>query len=320
MKENEIRPRALFDEYLRLSLEDAREMPRDRFVSIACPACSGQNAVLQIEKLGFQYQRCVDCGTLYCSPRPAGSDLDQFYQQSKSSNFWAKEFFPAVAEPRREKLFRPKAQKVSELFFSSDSIKSVCDVGAGYGIFVEELKALKPDLRYAAVEPGAELAAVCRSKGLEVLETMAEDALEWKGRFDLVICSEVIEHVFDPESFIRSLASLCAPGGKVLLTGLGYEGFDILTLQEHSNSVSPPHHLNFISVEGFRRLLQRCGLTDVEITTPGQLDFDIVKNSQVENEFVRVLASRGEETQKEFQAFLQKHRLSSHLWVWGTRK
>lgn len=47
---------------------------------------------------------------------------------------------------------------------------------------------------------------------------------------------------------------------------------------------------------------------------------DIVKNSPMVDEFTRVLASRGEKAVTEFQSFLQKYLLSSHVWVLARKK
>ena len=44
-----------------------------------------------------------------------------------------------MAEARREKIFRPRAQKVAEMLVDvSDPV--VGDIGAGFGLFLEELK------------------------------------------------------------------------------------------------------------------------------------------------------------------------------------
>jgi 2-polyprenyl-3-methyl-5-hydroxy-6-metoxy-1,4-benzoquinol methylase len=37
-------------------------------------------------------------------------------------------------------------------------------------------------------------------------------------RFDLVLCTEVLEHLHDPEEVVRVLRSLCATGGRVAIT------------------------------------------------------------------------------------------------------
>lgn len=320
MKEDEIRPKEIFEEYLRLSLQDAQSFDQSSLVEIDCPACNSKSSLLHIQKNGFDYRRCGDCGSLFCSPRPSARQLDEFYENSKSSHYWATEFFPAVAEARREKLFRPKAEQVRRIMEESGhGIQSICDVGAGYGIFLDELKKVFPQAELAGVEPSPELSKQCQQRGIEVLTTTAEGAGAWENRFDLVISSEVIEHVYSASDFLQSLVQLAKPGGMVLMTGLGYEGFDILTLQEKSNSVFPPHHINFLSISGFEKLMAACQLRDIQIITPGKLDVDIVLKSDHKNEFLRVLAERGPETLAAFQDFLVKNRLSSHIWCMGIK-
>lgn len=320
MIESDIRPKDLFMEYLRLSQQDIANIDIEKLVTIICPACRSASYKQHISKIKFNYKLCNDCGSLYCNPRPSEMDLDLFYKKSESSKFWAQKFFPAVAESRREKLFKPKAKKIKKFVSAlSIDINSICDVGAGYGIFLEELQKVFPNTKMAGVEPSEELSIRCNNHGFETLTTTAENSGEWANRFDLVISSEVIEHVFSPFDFLKALVTLVKPGGNILLTGLGYEGFDILMLQENSNSISPPHHLNFLSIEGFSQLFEQCGLESIQIQTPGLLDFDIVRNSDIANEFVRVIAERGIEAQEDFQLFLQKYKLSSHVWCWGKK-
>ena len=70
MKEEDIRPQTVFDEYLRLAEIDTEDYFRDgKRVHLNCPACgaAGDHA---FEKLGFSYDPCSNCKTLYVNPRP----------------------------------------------------------------------------------------------------------------------------------------------------------------------------------------------------------------------------------------------------------
>lgn len=327
MKEYEIRPGALLQRYLDLSARDANHcfgnVPR---YAVPCVACGGMEAEDQFEKFGFAYSMCCECASLFQSPRPAIEVFEAFYRDSESSRFWAEEFFPAVAEARRERIFRPRVQRLAELCAGKGvAVDRLIEVGAGYGIFLEEWRRRFPETQLLSVEPSRHLAMECRNKGFEVIEAVAEHVVGHDGYADLVVCFEVLEHVHEPLAFIQTLARLARPGGHVFVSTLCADGFDIQMLWDKSNSIFPPHHINFLSVAGFRRLFDRAGLEEVDISTPGQLDVDIVRNAAAKNDsvlsehrFIRRLVAN-EEAATAFQKFLAKNQLSSHVWVIGRK-
>jgi len=332
MRESDIRPAVLRDEYLRLQAKDAKTYFPDReaLVHRPCPACESGVKIDEFEKDGFPFARCGDCGTLYATAVPTEETLLEFYRDSPSQQYWAQVFFPAVAEARREKIFRPRVIRIKELLASEGVEPAVItDVGAGAGMFLEECRAANFGKKFLAIEPNKDLASTCRDKGFDTFEGFAADAAVdplWKGVADLVVSFEVIEHVLSMEGFVKEMALLAKPSGLILLTGLCGTGFDILTLGERSNAISAPHHLNFISREGVRALLARSGLKEVAFLTPGKLDVDIVANAFNDNPdvitdgFVRHLVSQASDEQRDaFQDYLARNGLSSHMWIVARR-
>jgi 2-polyprenyl-3-methyl-5-hydroxy-6-metoxy-1,4-benzoquinol methylase len=328
MKEIDIRPKEVFAKYLELSKADAKKFFKDKEnrYDINCPACDSEVTEISFIKDEFSFKKCSNCESLFVSPRPPKDIFDNFYKNSVSSNYWAEVFFPAVAETRRELIFKERALKVLEYCKLKDiSHNSIMDVGAGHGIFLEEWKKVSLCDNVYALEPGEKLANICRIKNIETLEKFSEDANEWKHKADIVTCFEVFEHVHSPLKFVSSIKSLAKPGGTVLISGLTIDGFDIQYLWEESKSISPPHHLNFLSVMGIKILFETVGFKDIEILTPGKLDFDIVKNYIQENDdsiydnnrFVNKIIERGRDAEIEFQDFLQKNKLSSHFWIFA---
>lgn len=323
MKEQDIRPTDIFEEYLRLSASDATicfsDVDKEH---ICCPACGSVDRTFEFIKFGFEYSTCDQCMSLYQTPRPLMAAFEQFYNNSISSKYWAETFFPAVAESRRERIFKPRVNKLVELCEDKCLLpNTVLDVGAGYGIFLEEWKALYPHARTIAIEPSKHLSKVCRDKGLEVVENIAEKVIGYDNIADLVICFEVLEHVYDPLSFIKTLSAFVKPGGYLMVSTLGVDGFDIQTLWEKSNSVSPPHHINFLSVEGFYQLFERAGLRNIDVITPGVLDVDIVRNAYnkdpsvlSQNRFFTKIIEN-DSLSESFQKYLINENLSSHTWV-----
>lgn len=324
MKEDEIRPRDLHNKYLELSKKDAEKVFSDvDWQELHCPACRSENHHESFVKDNFPYHECGDCGSLFQSPRPPLSAFEEFYIDSKSSNFWAEEFFPKVAEIRREKIFAPRAQRVNSLLSERGLTKgALIDVGAGYGVFLEEVSKSSSLENFKAIEPSKSLAQTCRTKGYEVLEEVLENSQAWHESANAITCFEVIEHVHDPKLFVEGLRKLLLPGGIAIVSGLGVDGFDIQVLWERSKAISPPHHLNFLSVKGLQDLFMSAGFKKVEVQTPGELDVDIIENyfKEFSNDsdvprFVKKLLEKGPQAKANFQKFLKDNQFSSHTWI-----
>jgi SAM-dependent methyltransferase len=326
MKEIDIRPDDLLARYVELSALDAkRYFGNESSCEISCVACGAEESGKQFEKNGFSYARCYRCGTLYQTPRPSEKIFETFYRDSESSRYWAEVFFPSVAEIRREKIFRPRVKKLRQWCKEHHiHIQRLIDVGAGYGILIEEWQRMDPDVILVAVEPSAHLAAECRSKGIEVVEDVAENVTGLDGWADMVTCFEVLEHVHDPLNFIYVLKKLLRPGGILFMSTLCIDGFDLQVLWDRSIQISPPHHINFPSLKGLETLFNRAEFKNIEISTPGQLDVDIVRNAVKKDAGLlkeqRFLAALLESSAADnFQSFLVKNRLSSHAWVYSIK-
>lgn len=320
VKEEEIRQRSVMNRYLELVGEDVHTMFNDHscFIQIDCPACGSKNYQAQFEKLGFTYVLCPDCGTLFVNPRPPAQLLMDYYTQSRSASFWVHDFFPPVAEARREKLFRPRAEYVRDTF-PQKSRGVIGDIGAGFGLFLEELGKFWSAARLIAIEPAKEMVDICDEKCLEVIPCAIENVAGWDGQFDLLTSFELFEHLHAPGEFLRKAWHLLRPTGHLLLTTLNGEGFDIQVLWEKSKSVVPPHHLNFFNPRSLVMLLQANNFTVDKVDTPGVLDWDITegmyRNEGVEpGRFWRLIAERAEQATKDsLQAWISESGFSSHM-------
>jgi SAM-dependent methyltransferase len=324
VKESDIRKKEAFDRYLELLEEDTlRLFDPSQFEHMLCPACGADSPSPQFEKMGFQYVTCDECNTLYADPRPGLDDLVSFYADSPSTTYWVNEFFMPVAEKRRELIFRPRAEHICEsIDLDSDSV--VGDIGAGFGIFLEEMAAVSDVSNLIAIEPSVEQADICRSKGLDVHACALEELEGRDGQFDLLTAFELFEHLHDPLTFLTYALQLLKPGGRLLMTTLNGEGFDISVLWEDSKAVSPPGHLNFCNPTSIVRLLERAGFEVEEVATPGRLDWDIVERSAEDGVDIgrlwTVFAERAsDEAKAQLQEWIAEHRMSSHMRVVARR-
>ncbi len=327
MKEYDIRPQSLLDRYVELSSQDAEKcFSGVKRRKLHCVACDSKSTSYQFSKHSFEYSICNCCGTLYQSPRPNVEAFEEFYCNSDSSRYWAEVFFPAVAEVRREKIFKPRVERLTSI--CTDRLidaQKIIDIGAGYGIFLDEWRKKHPTAEMLAIEPSISLANECRNKGLDVVESIAEKVIGYDDYADLVVCFEVLEHVDDPFDFISVMKAMAKPGGYVFVSTLCIDGFDLQMLWDNSTQISPPHHINFLSIKGFESVFKRAGLSDVSVITPGLLDVNIVQNFiknypeklKVDSFLKKILSN--EDHARSFQKFLSDNQLSSHAWVIGRK-
>lgn len=319
MKESDIRPAAIFDEFLALAQRDIVKYFQGEGDTINCPACGAEGGPAFV-KHGFHYRDCGDCKTLFVSPRPKMQAFSKYYEESESARYWASTFYRETAEARREKLWKPKARLLAELVreYGTENYR-LFDIGGGYGIFAEEYKkASGKDV--VVIEPGPALAEVCRSKGLDVVQAFLEQVQpEQLGDGPKAFVSfELFEHLHDPRVFLDQLHRLMKKDDLFIFTTLSGTGADIQALWEDSKSVSPPHHLNFFNPVSVRRLLERTGLRVLNVQTPGKLDVDILCNNQdkIKDRFWRTFVAQANEEQKQFmQDFLAANRMSSHMLI-----
>lgn len=320
MKEEEIRPKQIFDEYLRLTERDTETYFRGgKSVNITCPACSSEG-IHSFVKQGFSYKECLTCQTLFVSPRPPAESFSRYYQESESAKYWASTFYKETAEARREKLWRPKALMIRDLVDRLGTEQhGLVDIGGGYGIFAEEYEKVSSK-KVAVIEPGPALAQVCRDKGLQVIQGFLEDinSEQLGGGSKVFVSFELFEHLHDPEKFLCRLFDLMLDGDLFIFTTLSGVGVDIQALWDNSKSVSPPHHLNFLNPKSARILLERVGFDVLQTSTPGKLDIDILYNNQqhIKDRFWRTFVIQATENEKRaMQSFIANNGLSSHMLV-----
>lgn len=295
---------------------------RDQWVEVPCPACDSSGCRFYGKKQGFVYVECESCGTVFTNPRPSLALMRQFYAGSRNYAYWNEYIFPATEAVRRERIFRPRAERVAETCRRLGLSGGVLlEVGAGFGIFCEEIQKESLFDRVIALESTPDLAQTCRSRGLEVIQEPVED-VRLSERVDVVVAFEVIEHLFSPRQFIQKASELLKPEGLLVLTCPNVRGFDVSTLHMISNTFDH-EHVNYFHTGSLPYLVTRCGFKVLDVQTPGRLDAELVRKQAQSGTldlsgqpFLReILLDRWEEQGNRFQKFLAENGLSSHMWV-----
>lgn len=296
---------------------------KSEFVSVPCPACGAAESTEAFRKFELNYVICIKCETIYISPRPTPEILEHYYATSENYEYWNKYIFPASEATRREKIFSPRATRLVEICQRHGvRTESLLEVGAGFGIFCEEVLRLNVFKRVVAIEPTPDLAATCRNRGLEVINKPIEQVELEDAGFDVVASFEVVEHLFSPGDFVRQCGRCLRPGGLLIVTCPNAKGFDIATLGTLSDAVDT-EHLNYFHPASISHLVASNGFEVLEVLTPGRLDAELVRQRALTGEFDlssqpflhTVLVREWDRLGESFQQFLADNALSSHMWL-----
>jgi 2-polyprenyl-6-hydroxyphenyl methylase/3-demethylubiquinone-9 3-methyltransferase len=149
--------------------------------------------------------------------------------------------------------------------------KTALDVGCGGGLLTEALARL--GAKATGIDASPEVIAVAREHAAAMLldidyRVSAVERLD--GQFDLVTAMEVIEHVADPEAFVKALAARLAPGGLLVMStpnATGWSRLMLITVAEGLRRIPRGTHDfdKFIGPDLMKTLLAGAGLKCVDI-------------------------------------------------------
>ncbi len=148
-----------------------------------------------------------------------------------------------------------------------DTVSAVLDIGCGNGGLAEALRAR--GCRVTGVDVSGKAIDEAR-KFLSGSFCFDVEAEEWPEalmdkKFDLIIASEVIEHIFDPDIFLSKVNYLIAPGGKAIITTPNIlfwkNRFKMLfgKFQYENKGLMDYGHIRFFTINTLRSALKKNG-------------------------------------------------------------
>jgi len=163
-----------------------------------------------------------------------------------------------------------------ELVRKLEGVKSICDLGCGNGHITGRLAAL--GYQVTGVDASASGIKIARRTypDVEFVEALIAGDLKRLGSFDLVISSDVIEHLYRPSDLLEAATALLKPQGQLLL-GTPYHGYlKNLALaasgkmDAHFSVLHDGGHIKFFSVRTLSQLLVTHGFSDLSFTYYGR--------------------------------------------------
>lgn len=162
---------------------------------------------------------------------------------------------------------------------SLENVTRVCDLGCGNGHLAGRLAAL--GFQVTGIDSSETAVQIARKNYHNA--TFVQAVIDPKvgeqidaGLFDLVISSDVIEHLYCPSDLLEAARSLLRPNGQ-LLVGTPYHGYlKNLALSvsgqmdSHFTVLANGGHIKFFSVKTLSELITRHGFSDLTFSFYGR--------------------------------------------------
>jgi SAM-dependent methyltransferase len=227
-----------------------------------CPVCAGAayNAGARGE---YTLARCERCRHLFVVNLPDQETVCAAYESSERF-----EAIPDFIHGRLNELARQ-----CEPFAR---FRRMLDVGFGAGA---GLKAFA-DAGWEAhgVEISRAAAEQAHARGMKLaIEADFLHAPYDAGFFDLIVMSELIEHLTAPIPFLEQAARLLRRGGVLYLTTPNAAGVSGRVLGMRWSVVAPPQHLNLFSPQSLRIALKRAGFRQSRVQAHGVHPAELVQ-------------------------------------------
>jgi 2-polyprenyl-3-methyl-5-hydroxy-6-metoxy-1,4-benzoquinol methylase len=170
-----------------------------------------------------------------------------------------------------EKLTRVFVELVKKL----EGVQSICDLGCGNGHITGRLAALGYYVTGVDASASGIQIAQRTYPGVEFVHALIDRDISL-GQFDLVISSDVIEHLYRPSDLLDAAGLLLKPGGQILL-GTPYHGYLknlVLAatgkMDAHFSALHDGGHIKFFSVNSLSTLMRAHGFDDLRFTFYGR--------------------------------------------------
>lgn len=219
-----------------------------------CPSCeSASNRFVLQGHMGINLLRCDSCGLVFHSDFSSEAELHEYY-----GHYYYEENL--AFSPITEKRFR----ELLESFESYRETGRILDVGCGSGHFLKVAieggwNAHGTEIAQGAFEQLSKL-------GIKSFCGTLESANYETGFFDVVYCSEVIEHLLEPMRLLRESARIIRPGGVLYLTTPNFNSLSRKLLGSRWRAISK-EHICYFTPASLSRAIRQSGFGKIEVET-----------------------------------------------------
>lgn len=220
----------------------------------------------QVENTEFQIVRCQQCGTGFLNPPPHADLLKSIYQYSGHALTSPISLATVLAQEKQFPNSTIDANRIvswAQRLNQSGNYQAL-DIGSGYGFYTQALKLAHYDT--VSINPGKYENQVFKAmNGNDPLPIMFDD-FNTSNLFGVILMSQVLEHLVEPEHAIAKVANLLANQGVFACAVPHFNALTVKILGTKDNAcLWVPEHVNYFTVQGVRKLLTQHDLKIIHI-------------------------------------------------------
>ena len=213
-----------------------------------CPLCTGQEFRPLPKFAKDHLVRCRSCGFVFSCEKPTRADYDRVYGA----------YDYEAEDAARTSLTVKKERELAEHLAQFRQTNKVIDLAAGAGHFLERFRDLGFECH--ATEFNQSMLDYLSGKGFKTFGGgLFPEGVE-RGAYDIVIFTEIIEHINNPRPVLRNLASLLRPGGSVYVTTPNFSSLERRVIGPDWGMICWPEHITYWTPAHLHRALTESGL------------------------------------------------------------
>jgi len=230
------------------------------------------------------------CGLIWLDPMPVSEDLGRLYEtyythEIRESHSLAKRLYRRAIDAYLSKRYgyeaRAESNAIDEilgaLLYLHPGARAEADarvmslpahaggrlleVGFGTGQTLRRMQTLGWAVQGVEFDPVAVNNAAASGLTVHLGDIAAQNFAE--GSFDAVVSSHVLEHIPDPEGFLRECWRVLKPGGIVLVYTPNSRSFGHLVFGANWRGLEPPRHIHLFNSENLVGMARAVGLSHI---------------------------------------------------------
>lgn len=205
------------------------------------------------DKIHYRFVKCLNCGLIFSNPILNEEDITSLYFKSNFYYSLESEYLKETYGYYLDKIINKERDKLSLL-----------DVGCGNGFFMQ--KAQEMGIKDVfGIEPGkASVMKAPKSLQNRITNNVLKPNIFKRNSFNIITCFHTLDHIIDPNKFLKIIYSLLRTNGKVFLIVHNSDGISVKLFGEKS-PIFDIEHIYLFNKSNLSKIFSKNGFQNIKV-------------------------------------------------------